>query len=163
MKRRIEELSAKEILALAIQIEISNQSRMEAFASAFRGFSPTTAAMFDELAVEEEEHKLILENKFRTRFGDEIPPMDEFEIEGVIEAIDIDQSESLIFDGIDAQEVLRQARLAEQNAQEFYRLAADATDDEELCTLFRELEEMEGEHESGLSELGETFHRGESE
>ncbi len=150
MKRPFESLSPGEVLALAIHVERANSSRFRAFADIFEGYDAEVATRFKELAVEEDQHERILTDRFRERFGDTIPTVEEAHVEGVIESVDLDDAEHLIFDSLQPARVYELALRAEREARAFYRRAAGASTDEELSTLYQELAEMETDHESWL-------------
>jgi rubrerythrin len=152
MSRTFESLSPLEVLALAVNVEQANARRFRAFADVFQGYDAAVAARFQELAVEEDEHESLLTAQFRKRFGEVIPVVDEVEVEGVIESVDVDDAEHLIFSSLEPTRVYELALRAERGAQEFYKRAMARTTDEALSTLYRELAEMEDDHAGWLEE-----------
>lgn len=152
MSRPIESLSPQEVLALAIEVERANTLRFRAFANVFRGYDAAVADRFEELAREEEGHEALLIQRFREQFGDEIPRVEESDVEGVIESPDLDDSEALIFDSVPPEHVYHLALKAEQGARAFYRQAASATPDSGLASLFWALAGLEDEHVAWLEE-----------
>ncbi len=158
MSRRIENLSAKEVLALAIHVERANTRRFRAFADVFAQYDEAAAARFEELAQEEAHHESLLKERYGSRFDGPIPIIDEMEVEGVVESVDMEDPECLIFASLEPDRVYELALKAEVGAQEFYRKAADATSDDELALLYRELEGMEDEHRTWLEERIRSLH-----
>lgn len=150
MSRSFESLSPLEVLALAVNVEQANARRFRAFADVFQGYDAAVAARFQELAVEEDEHESLLTAQFRKRFGDVIPVVEEVEVEGVIESVDVDDAEHLIFASLEPTRVYELALRAERGAQEFYKRAMAESTDEALSTLYRELAEMEDDHAAWL-------------
>lgn len=152
MSRTLETLSPKELLALAIHVEQANARRFRAFAGVFEGYDAEVARRFYELAAEEDRHEEALVARFRERFGDAIPPAEQVDIPGVVEAVDLDESEHLIFDSLKPRRVYELALRAELGAQDFYRKAVEKAGDPALATLYRELAAMESGHVSFLEE-----------
>lgn len=157
MTRPFESLSSREVLALAIGVEQANARRFRSFAEVFQGYEPEVAKRFQELAVEEDEHEASLVKEFEKRFGTPAPVIKEVEVEGVIESMDLDEGEHLIFDSLKPRRVYELALRAERGAQNYYRRALAKASDRELADLYRELAEMEEDHagwlESKLAEI----------
>lgn len=72
-RRPFSQLSEKEVLALAISSEEDDARIYATYADRLRKDYPATAAMFDEMAEEENGHRRSLIADFRRRFGDAIP------------------------------------------------------------------------------------------
>ena len=152
MTRSIGALTPKEMLALAVHVERANAGRFHAFADVFRGYDPRVAARFEELAAEEQEHEAMLTTWFRNRFPGPIPSVEEADVRGIIESVDMDDAEHLIFGSLEPAKVYELALRAEREALNFYRQAAAASKDAELAALYRELADMEKGHEGWLEE-----------
>lgn len=150
MKRSFESLSSIEVLALAVHVERANAGRFRAFADVFRGYDATVTSRFEELAAEEQQHEARLVAVLERRVGSPIPIVEEAEVEGVIESVDMDDPEHLIFDSMKPKRVYELALMAERGARDFYRRAAAASQDAELVALYSELAEMERDHEAWL-------------
>ena len=148
--RKFTELTPMEVLALAIQIEEANVRRFTAFAVTFRGYDNEVMARFVELSTEEEKHAEQLLAIFKKRFGDQIPVIDEWDVDLVIESMDLDDSEHLIFDSLKPRQVYELALKCEMGAKKFYLQAAATTKDEELKKVFHDLSEAEGDHADWL-------------
>lgn len=152
MSRTLNSLSPKEVLAMAIHVERSNSRRFRAFAEVFQGYDPEVATRFEELAAEEDRHEQLLDAQFQKTFGGKIPSLEEVDILGVVEAVDLDDAEHLIFDTLKPRRVYELALQAELGAQVFYRKAMAKAGDPALAALYRELAEMETGHASFLEE-----------
>jgi erythrin-vacuolar iron transport family protein len=150
--RKFEDLSVREVLALAIHVEQANAERFRTFAGVFGEYDEAVARRFEELAAEEEDHERLLVERFRTQFDGPVPRVDEADVRGVIEAVDVDDAEVLIFDSLEPRRVYELALQAELGAQEFYRRAAATTKDALLRPLFEDLAGMEDAHRSWLEE-----------
>lgn len=153
MSRRFQDLAPQEVLALAIHVERANGRRMATFADVFRGYEPEIAERFDELAEEEAAHERMLTERYRARFGDAVPTVDEDQIAEPIESIDLDDAEHLVFDSLEARQVFRLALDAEQYAHDFYEKAAASAADPELRALYAELAELETSHASWVEQM----------
>jgi len=152
MSRTLESLSPKEVLALAIHVEQANARRFRAFAEVFQGYDAEVAKRFEELAAEEDHHEQLLDAQFQKSFGGALPPLEQVDISGIVEAVDLDDGEHLIFDTLKPRRVYELALRAEREAQEFYRKATAKAGDAMLAALYRELAEMETGHASFLED-----------
>ncbi len=74
-KRRFRDLNEKEILAVAISSEEEDGHIYAAYATMLRVNFPNSAAMFDGMAAEENEHRRRLVDAYQKRFGDFIIPL----------------------------------------------------------------------------------------
>ena len=144
--RRFEELTPAEVFALAIHIERANTRRFQAFAGIFRSYDEEVAGRFEELAQEEQDHESRLLEEFQRHFGDTIPPVDEADVDVVIESHDLDDAEHQIFDSLKPARIYELALQAEHLARDFYLRAAAASNDPHLIRLYKEFAQMEGDH-----------------
>jgi rubrerythrin len=144
MNRKISELSVKEVLALAIQIEQENGDRLRQFAETLNGRDPEAAEKFRELAMEEDCHKEWLVQKFNRRFKSPLPHVDGSEVEGMEDAMV--WGGPVKYRALEADQVYQTALAAENRAKEFYRKAGLTTLDKSLFLLFRQLATMEDGH-----------------
>src|SRR5689334_4623651 len=74
-KRRVGDLSEREVLALAISSEEEDGRIYAAYAANLRAQYPGSAAVFDGMAAEEDEHRRRLIEVYHQRFGDLILPL----------------------------------------------------------------------------------------
>lgn len=152
MPREMKDLAPQELLALAVEVERSNTRRLRAFAATFAGYDEEVSRRFEELAEEEVAHEARIVEWYGNRFADPLPGIGEFDVEGVVESMDLDDPEHLIFDSLDPERVFHLALEAERRAQSFYQSAAESTRDEELRELLEELARMEEGHARWLEE-----------
>ncbi len=150
MKRKLQDLSPKEVLALAISIERSNQKALHNFSEMFDGYDDEVSRNFEEMSQEESSHEELLQSKFQKLFKGPVPEVDNFDVEEVVEAFDMDDSEHLIFDSLKAKQVYQLAYEAEKRAKSFYEKAMKTVNDKELASLFKDLAALEGDHASWL-------------
>jgi rubrerythrin len=143
--QRFEDLKPIEVLALAIHVERANVRRYRAFADSFHGHDQVVQP-FNKLEMEESKHETILISKFEERFGEDIPKVDESDVDVIIESADLDDAEHLIFSSLEARRVFELALQAEISAYKFYQRAASAMEDLTLVDLYRELAAMEDDH-----------------
>lgn len=72
-RRRFKDLSEQEVLALAISSEEDDARIYRTYAERLRDEFPASAAIFDEMAGEEDGHRGQLIALHQSRFGDVIP------------------------------------------------------------------------------------------
>ena len=150
MKRKIEELQPQELLALAIAIEQANQKTLRGYAEMFAGRDEEVSKNFEEMSEEEARHEEYLQQKFAKMFKGPLPAVEHFDMDEVMEKVDLDDSEHLILDSHHPQRVFLQVLEAEKKAKDFYLVASRTVKDHVLANLFHELAEMEGDHAEWL-------------
>ena len=146
MARKINELTPKEVLALAIHLEQSNANRLRQFARSLDGHDETSARQFQELAEEEDHHEEWLTEKFKRRFTGPIPSIEELEVPELMDAVEWDASENKILEDLKGKNVFQLALDLENRATKFYQEAETVEADKFLALLFRQLADMEQEH-----------------
>ena len=72
-RKRFSELSEQEILGLAIAAEEDDSRIYATYAERLRADFPATAAVFDEMVEEENEHRRRLIDEYQRRFEGPIP------------------------------------------------------------------------------------------
>ena len=72
-RRRFSDLSEQEVLALAISSEEDDARIYRSYAERLRADYPDTAAVFDGMAAEEDQHRRRLIDLHAARFGTVIP------------------------------------------------------------------------------------------
>jgi rubrerythrin len=150
--RNFDDLSEREMLALAIANEEEDGRIYADFADNLRENYPSTAKMFIEMADEENEHRRRLIDLFVTKFGDHIPLIRRQDIRGYIVRKPIWQFRTL---GVDA--ARNRAAEMERDAERFYRLAVDRSSDAAIRKLLGDLAEAEVKHEHLAANLEETI------
>ena len=83
-QKRFAELGEREILALAITLEEEDGRIYRDFAEGLRGTYPASAKVFDGMAEEESEHRQMLIELFRERFGEHIPLVRREDVRGFV-------------------------------------------------------------------------------
>jgi erythrin-vacuolar iron transport family protein len=140
--RNFDELSEKEILALAIANEEEDSRIYADFAEALRTDYPGSFRIFQEMAEEEGEHRRRLIDLYRQKFGEHIPLIRRQDVRGFVQHKPIWQNRLL---GIDT--VRKQAQVMEAETQRFYRQAAARSTDASIRKLLGDLAEAEARHE----------------
>ncbi len=140
--RNFDELSEKEVLALAIANEEEDGRIYADFAEGLRGDYPGSAKVFSEMAAEEGEHRRMLLDMYLEKFGSHIPLIRRQDVRGAISPPPIWQMTVLRLDAVRAQ-----AELMEIEAARFYRTAAGRSTDASIRKLLGDLAEAEIAHE----------------
>jgi len=136
--RKFDDLSEREILALAVGAEEEDGRIYADFAEGLRATFPSSAKIFEEMAAEEHIHRRRLIDLFVSKFGDHIPLVRRQDIRGYITRIEA---------------MRRRAREMEQDAERFYRLALERTSDAAIRKLLGDLAEAESKHEQTAEAL----------
>ncbi len=148
MKRRFRDLTAPEVLALAILLEEEDSRIIEEFARLLRPTYPKAAAALDNMRKEENEHRHRLVDLFRRKYGEEIPLVRRQDVRGFVWR---DPFSS--FREWDVQRIRKHVGMMELETQRFYQRAAALTSDAELRQLLGDLAEAERVHEETASLL----------
>ncbi|GJM00081.1 MAG: membrane protein [Methyloligella sp.] len=149
--KRFSELSEKELLALAISMEEEHGRIYLTYADGLRADFPGSAKVFEELALEENEHRRMLLDTFEEKFGTTIPLIRSSDVKGFIKHKPIWLATPLRLDA-----VREQAELIEYETRRFYENALERTSDTAIRKLLGDLAIAEREHESLAERLTET-------
>ncbi|MBD1203285.1 MAG: VIT1/CCC1 transporter family protein [Rhodobacteraceae bacterium] len=147
-RRRFSDLSEQEILALAISSEEDDARIYRSYGERLRGEFPASAAIFDGMAAEEDQHRQRLIDLHRTRFGEVIPLIRREHVAGHYARKPIWLSANLPLATIRGE-----AAAMEQEAQHFYTRAAGSTQDAATRKLLGDLAAAEAGHERKAGEL----------
>jgi rubrerythrin len=148
--RNFSELSEKEILALAIGSEEEDGRIYSDIAEELRASYPASAAVFTEMAAEENEHRRQLIEQFQQKFGEHIPLIRRQDVRGFIYRRPVWQLRPL---GLET--VRKLAETMEYETVRFYRRAAGRTADASTRRLLGDLAEAEVSHEKLAERLVE--------
>lgn len=147
-RRRFSDLSEQEILALAISSEEDDARIYRSYGERLRGEFPASAAIFDGMAAEEDQHRQRLIDLHRARFGEVIPLIRREHVAGHYARKPIWLSANLPLATIRGE-----AAAMEQEAQRFYTRAAQSTQDAATRKLLGDLAAAEAGHERKAGEL----------
>ena len=146
--RNFNELSEREVLALAITNEEEDGRIYLDFADRLRADYPASASVFTAMAAEEGDHRRRLFDIYRERFGEHIPLIRRQDVRGFLPPRPIWQLPELRLD-----QVRQQAELMEVEAARFYRQAATRSTDASIRQLLVDLAEAEAAHEHLAEQL----------
>lgn len=156
-RKRFSDLSEQDILALAISSEEDDARIYRTYAHKLRDEFPNSAAIFDEMAAEEDGHRSALIELHQKRFGDIIPMIRREHVSGYYARKPVWLVENLSLDRIRSE-----ARGMEQAAEAFYLKAAAVTQDAATRDLLGRLAAAEAGHDKKAGSL-EAQHLGETE
>jgi len=149
--KRFADLTEQEVLALAITNEEEDSRIYRGFAEGLREQFPSSAKVFDEMAEEEVHHRTMLFDLYRQKFGDYLPLIRRHDVKDFIPH----KSSLWLMRPLILGDVRRFAEKMEEEAQRFYRKAADGARDISVRRLLLELAEAEAGHESLAHKLTE--------
>jgi erythrin-vacuolar iron transport family protein len=156
-RRRFSDLSEQEVLALAISSEEDDAQIYRTYAHHLRAEYPSSAAVFDGMALEEDEHRRRLIDLHQKRFGDVIPLIRREHVAGFYARRPVWLVKNLSLDTI-----RDEAEGMERQAEAFYRRAAAATQDAATRKLLGDLAAAEAGHSHTAEALTAT-HLGDTE
>jgi rubrerythrin len=150
-RRRFSELSEQEVLALAISSEEDDAQIYRLYAERLRADYPASAAVFEDMAAEEDHHRQMLIDRHRARFGAVIPLIRREHVAGFYARKPVWLAENLSLDTIRGE-----AEAMEREAGKFYKLAAQRTSDADTRKLLGDLAAAEMVHEKKAEQLVQT-------
>jgi erythrin-vacuolar iron transport family protein len=140
-RKRFKDLTEREILALAIQLEEEDSRVYADFAEGLRETYPSTAKVFLDMQAEESRHRQSLIGQYRQRFGEHIPLIRRQDVKGFVERRPVWLVRPL---GINA--VRKQVEQMEYETQRFYERALERVSDASTRKLLGDLAQIEQEH-----------------
>jgi rubrerythrin len=149
-RRRFNDLSEQEILALAISSEEDDARIYRSYAEMLRADYPDTAAIFDGMAREEDGHRQRLIELHRARFGEVIPLIRREHVAGFYARRPVWLVENLGIDRIRAE-----VEGMERDAETFYLKAAKTSSDAATRKLLGDLAAAEAGHQARADQLKE--------
>jgi len=147
-RRRFSDLSEQEVLALAISNEEDDARIYRQYAQRLREEYPASAKVFEEMAVEEDDHRKRLIDAHKRRFGDVIPLIRREHVSGFYARNPIWLVENLGLERMRAE-----ASAMERQAESFYRKAADRSTDADTRKLLGDLAAAEAGHSEMAGDL----------
>ena len=150
-RRRFEDLSEREILALAISSEEDDGRIYAAYAEMLRAEFPASAAVFTGMAEEENTHRRRLIDLFRQKFGETIPLIRREHVRGFFE-----RKPFWLMKNLKIETIRQQVWEMEESAGNFYALAATRAEDAAIRKLLGDLAHAEQAHKTAADRLEET-------
>jgi rubrerythrin len=147
--KRFEDLTEKEILALAITLEEEDERVYSDLAEGFREHFPATAQVFAGMKEEESGHRRRLIELYRAKFGEHIPLIRRQDVKGFVTREPVWLLQPLRLD-----KVRSHASAMEVETRRFYERAAARAQDAGIRQLLDDLAQEERHHEDRAEELG---------
>ena len=147
-RRRFGDLSEQEVLALAISNEEDDARIYRQYAQRLRDEFPASAKVFDEMAVEEDEHRKRLIEAHKARFGEVIPLIRREHVSGFYARNPI-----WLIENLGLERMRAEASEMERQAEAFYRKAADRSTDADTRKLLGDLAAAEAGHNELAGDL----------
>jgi rubrerythrin len=149
--KRFADLTEQEVLARAIANEEEDSRIYRDFAQGLRDEYPASAKVFDEMADEEVHHRTMLYDLYRKKFGEHLPLIRRNDVKDFIPH----KSTPWLTRPLPLNDARKFAEKMEDEAQRFYRKAAEGARDISVRQLLLELAEAEAGHESLAQKLSE--------
>jgi len=140
-RRRFSDLTEQEVLALAISSEEDDARIYETYAERLRAEFPNSAALFDEMAEEEHQHRRRLIELHKRRFGNAIPLIRREHVAGYYARKPV-----WLVENLGLERIREEAAAMERQAREYYLAAARRTEDADTRKLLGDLAAAEGGH-----------------
>ncbi|MHB1104298.1 MAG: iron exporter MbfA [Devosia sp.] len=149
-KRDFSSLDAREILSLAIAAEEEDGRIYGEFATKLGENYPGSAAVFEGMAAEEDEHRRRLLDLYRQKFGPRLVPIRREHVRGFLARKPV-----WLMKNLSLETVRQQAWEMEEGAYRFYMEAAKQTTDTEIRKLLGDLAVQERAHAATADRLEE--------
>ncbi|PTY08698.1 rubrerythrin [Opitutaceae bacterium EW11] len=153
----LNELTEREVLALAISSEEEDSRIYQMFAEQCRENFPASTHLFEDMAAEERQHRENLYRLYRDRFGEHLPAIRREHVRGFLRRKPIWLTKRLSLD-----RMRQEVAVMELEAAKFYLRAAEQATDVSVRELYTHLAEVEQGHEKKAAEL-EDEHLGDQE
>jgi rubrerythrin len=152
MARKFKDLTEREILALAVSLEEEDGRVFADFAEGLRETYPATAKLFDDMGAEESEHRAMLIETYRARFGEHIPLIRREDVKGFAP-----RKSYWLTRPLKIADVRKQAELMELETRQFYQKAIGQVTDAGIRKLLGDLEEIERKHQVTAGAMQESM------
>lgn len=149
-KKNFKDLTEREILALAIQLEEEDSRVYADFADGLKENYPSTAQVFVEMQAEESRHRQRLLDLYQQRFGDHIPLIRAQDVKGFVERRPV-----WLVRPLGLATVRKQVEVMEGETLRFYERAMVRVSDPATRKLLGDLAEVERQHEDFAGTLEE--------
>src|ERR1700687_3187797 len=146
--KNFNELSEREVLALAISLEEEDERVYADYAEGLRQEFPASAAVYDGMRREESSHRRRLLELYQTKFGEHVPLIRRQDVRGFVHRTPVWLVRPL---GLDT--VRNQASAMEVESRQFYEKAAARAQDAGVRQLLDDLAQEERSHEDRAGQL----------
>ncbi|NUH65313.1 VIT1/CCC1 transporter family protein [Sulfitobacter sp. S0837] len=147
-RKRFKDLTEQEVLALAISSEEDDARIYRDYAERLRADYPDSAAIFEGMAAEEDNHRRRLIALHRDRFGDVIPLLRREHVSGYYARRPV-----WLVENLSLERIREEAAAMEQDAEKFYLAAAARTTDAATRQLLGDLAAAEAGHQDSAQDL----------
>ena len=147
-RRKFADLSEQEVLALAISSEEDDARIYRTYAEGLRDEFPASAAVFDGMATEEDEHRRLLIDAHSARFGEAIPLIRREHVAGFYARRPV-----WLIGNLSLERIRDEAEMMERDAQRFYEKAASVSTDAATRKLLGDLAAAEAGHSRTADDL----------
>jgi rubrerythrin len=146
--RNFDDLSEREMLALAIELEEEDERVYADYAEGLREDFAASAAVFDGMRQEESGHRRRLIELYRKKFGQHIPLIRRQDVKGFVQRKPV-----WLIRPLRLEEVRKQASTMEVESRQFYEQASARASDPSIRQLLDDLAQEEYSHENRAEEL----------
>src|SRR5579862_2397291 len=146
--KTFDELTEREILALAISLEEEDERVYADFVEGLKQTFPASAAVFDGMRVQESGHRRRLIELYRKKFGEHIPLIRRQDVKGFVERKPV-----WLVRPLGLETVHKTASAMEVETRSFYEKAAARAQDASIRQLLDDLAQEERAHEDRAQEL----------
>jgi len=146
--RNFDDLSEREMLALAIELEEEDERVYADYAEGLREDFAASAAVFEGMREEESGHRRRLIELYQKKFGTHIPLIRRQDVRGFVQRKPV-----WLIRPLRLEEVRKQASTMEVESRQFYLRAAARTTDANIRQLLDDLAQEEYSHENRAEEL----------
>ena len=129
-RRKFSDLTEQQVLALAISAEEDDAQIYRNYAERLRQDYPSTAAIFEAMAVEEDEHRRLLIELHKKRFGETIPLIRREHVAGFYSRRPV-----WLMENLSLERIRDEAAMMENGAGRFYQMAAKRSTDADTRKL----------------------------
>jgi erythrin-vacuolar iron transport family protein len=148
--KNFDDLTEREILALAISLEEEDERVYADFVEGFKQNFPASAAVFDGMRMQESGHRRRLIELYRKKFGEHIPLIRRQDVRGFVERKPV-----WLMRPLNPDAVHKSASAMEVETRRFYEKAAARAQDASIRQLLDDLAQEERVHEGRAQELRE--------
>jgi len=149
--RTFDDLTERDVLALAISLEEEDARIYGDFAEGLRANHPEQAKQFDELRVEEDGHRHRLLDLYQARFGQHVPLIRREDVKGFVRRRPV-----WLVRPLGLKVVQKTAEVMELETKRFYEAAARRTTDVGIRQLLGDLADEERGHAVAAERIGQT-------
>lgn len=144
----LNELDARQILALAIINEEEDSRIYQTFADQCREQFPSSTKLFEDMAAEERGHRQDLYGLYKEKFGEFLPAISRSDVKGFLKRRPIWLTKRM-----NPERMAEEVAIMEIQAADFYERAASQATDVAIRSLFTRLAEVERGHEKKATAL----------